>query len=77
MQERERTLLQSTKRKGIGDLQCALISNMEMQCGGCPGSFHSYLGPGLPHCGPFPPFWNSKVYTVPLFAVRIGPVLSF
>lgn len=33
----------------------------------CPADFRSLFGPEFSHCAPFPPFWNSNIYSVPLY----------
>ena len=65
-----------TKQKEVGDLKWASTSDMEMQFGGCPASFHSYFGQVFLHCARFPPFWNGNVHTVQLYVGRILSVLS-
>ena len=64
---RERSVLQSTKLKGVGDLKRVLTSDMEMQSLVSPDGFQSCFGPVFPHYAPFPMFWNGDVYPVPLY----------
>ena len=51
-------MLQSTKLKGIGDLENILTSDMEMQSWSLPTVFQSCFGPVFPHYIPFPMFWK-------------------
>lgn len=54
----ERSMFQSTKLKGVGELKSALTSHEEMQNWSSPSCFFwgGFFGPGVPHYGPFPPF---------------------
>ena len=61
----ERSVLQSTGLKGVGDLQGTLTSDMVMQFGVCSAGFQSFFGPVL--YAPFPMFWNGNVYPMPLY----------
>ena len=58
---RERSLLQSTKMKGVGDLKSTLISEVEMQC-----LEFAQLVCGLASVQYFltMTFWNGNVYPV-------------
>jgi hypothetical protein len=52
---RARSVLQSTKMKGVGVLKNALTSDMEIKSGVCPAGFSSCFGPVFPYYALFPP----------------------
>jgi hypothetical protein len=53
-------VLHSATMKEVGDLESALISDMEIQ------SLELFRLVVLPHCASFLSFWNVIVYSVPL-----------
>lgn len=74
----ERSMLQATKQKGVGDLKNASTSDMESaEFGVCPSGFWSCFGPVSPYYSPFPPFWNGSVYPGPLYIQSMWSAFSF
>lgn len=62
---RERTILQSAKVKGLGNLKSYLLSDGDAEFRVCHASC-SYFGAVFPHCVPFPAFWDGDISSVPL-----------
>ena len=54
-------MLHSATMKEVGDLESALISDMEIQ------SLELFRLVVLPHCASFLSFWNGHVYPVPRY----------
>lgn len=71
----ERSVLQRTKLKGVGDLKSILTSDAEFVVG--PAGFQSCFHPVFPHCVSFPMFWNSNVHPMPLNVGSMKSVFSF
>ena len=62
----QRSVLQSTKLKGIGDLKSPLTSDIEMLSLEFAG-FQCGFGLVFPHGAPFPICWNGNVYPLLLY----------
>lgn len=63
----QRSVMQSTKLRGVGDQKTALTADIDAEFGDGPAVLQSSFGPAFPHCSPFPPFWNSNVCSLPLY----------
>lgn len=67
----ERSVLQSTKLKGIGDLKSVLTSDIDTELGAYPAQFQSCCGSIFHHYALLPSFWNGDVYSAPMYVRRM------
>lgn len=58
---REKSILRSVKRRGVGDLQSAQHQDIKMQFAVCSDGFTYCFGPVFPHYAPLPHFWHINV----------------
>lgn len=68
---RERSVLQLTQLKGVGDRKCFDIRHGNREFEICLSGFQTHFSPALPYYAPFAPFSNSYVCPVLLYLRNI------
>lgn len=66
--KREKCLVVNKSERNWRSEECFDIRHGDIAFGVCPAGFLlSFFGLVFPHYAPFPMFWNSNVYPVPLY----------